>query len=256
MLASGVWSSADMATSSLRLSFLLAPLWRAARRQEVDVLHLCLSLKGSAYRKVMAAAVARHYGVPYVVHLHGGGFEYFWLTIGTRVRRAVDRLVLESDKVVVLGQYWVDVFAGWLPQTAGCRMRACGIPVVTTPVAAITEVVEHERNGLLVPVGDIGALANALRRLVENRDLRERLGRAARDDHARAHDIRAYAARLMDLWRDVATRRATTPEARDAKHRAVQGCRGKACRQSSVESRKFIGRLNSRQKKAPTSGAK
>ena len=39
---------------------------------------------------------------------------------------------------------------------------AHGVPVVTTPVAAITEVVEHERNGLLVPVGDIEALTAAL----------------------------------------------------------------------------------------------
>ena len=58
---------------------------------------------------------------------------------------------------------------------------ACGVPVITTPVAAITEVVEHERNGLLVPVGDIEALAEALRRLIDDPDLRLRLGRTARD---------------------------------------------------------------------------
>jgi glycosyltransferase involved in cell wall biosynthesis len=88
---------------------------------------------------------------------------------------------------------------------------ACGVPVVTTPVAAITEVVDHERNGLLVPVGDIDALAAALGRLIEDADLRQRLGRAARQDHTRAYDIRDYAARLVVLWRVVANNRRCAP---------------------------------------------
>jgi glycosyltransferase involved in cell wall biosynthesis len=88
---------------------------------------------------------------------------------------------------------------------------AYGVPVITTPVAAITEVVDHERNGLLVPVGDIEALAAALRRLIEDPELRLRLGRAAREDHARAYDIRGYAARLVNLWREVAANRKWSP---------------------------------------------
>lgn len=300
------------------LALALFRLWRAARQRKVDVLHICLSLKGSAYRKVIVASFARYCGVPYVVHLHGGGFEYFWLTVGARLRRAVDRMFVESDKIVVLGRYWVDVVAGWLPQTRGKievfanatysatgedepaddrRVRltflgelgrrkgtpqlmealgrladrndwtatiagngdveetrasarrlgiadrvnipgwldsaateevlrrsdilvlptfienlpmiileafAHGVPVITTPVAAITEVLDHERNGLLVPAGDIDALVGALRRLIGDPDLRVNLGRAAREDHARAYDIRGYAARLVDLWREVA----------------------------------------------------
>ena len=99
------------------LGLALFRLWRAARRREVDVLHICLSLKGSAYRKIIVASFARYCGMPYVVHLHGGGFEFFWLTAGARLRRAVDRMFVESDKIVVLGRYWIDVVAGWLPQT-------------------------------------------------------------------------------------------------------------------------------------------
>jgi hypothetical protein len=73
-------------------------LWRAARQRKVDVLHICLSLKGSAYRKVIVASFARYCGVPYVVHLHGGGFEYFWLTVGARLRRAIDRMFVETKR--------------------------------------------------------------------------------------------------------------------------------------------------------------
>ena len=296
----------------------LVQLCLAARRNKVDVLHVCLSLKGSAYRKVMVAAMARFCGVPYVVHVHGGGFEYFWLTAGAKLRDAMDRMFVDSSRIVLLGRYWVGIFSGWLPQTANKlvvmpnatpaaalapepsrdgRVRltflgelgrrkgtpqllkalallagrndwtatiagngdveatralaqnlglsgriqvpgwlgpeaiaqlmaksdiivlptfienlpmiipeafACGIPVITTPVAAITEAVQHERNGLLVPPGDIEALAEALRRLIGDAELRQRLGRQARADHARAYEIRDYATRLVTLWREAA----------------------------------------------------
>jgi glycosyltransferase involved in cell wall biosynthesis len=99
----------------IALCLALFRLWRAARRRQVDVVHICLSLKGSAYRKIIVGLFARYCGVPYVVHLHGGGFEFFWLTAGNRLRRAVDRLFVESDRIVVLGRYWVDVLAGWFP---------------------------------------------------------------------------------------------------------------------------------------------
>src|SRR5262249_1385971 len=45
---------------------------------------------------------------------------------------------------------------------------AWGIAVVATPVGSIPEVIEHERNGLIVPVGDVQALAQAIRRLVQD----------------------------------------------------------------------------------------
>lgn len=53
-----------------------------------------------------------------------------------------------------------------------------GTPVVAAAVGGLPEVVEHEKSGLLVPPGDPVALAFALRRLAEDEDLRNRLGRA------------------------------------------------------------------------------
>ena len=52
---------------------------------------------------------------------------------------------------------------------------AAGVPVVTTPVAGIPEVVEDGRSGLLVPVDDPDALAGAVDRLLGDATLRERL---------------------------------------------------------------------------------
>lgn len=53
-------------------------------------------------------------------------------------------------------------------------------PVVAGDVGGMREVVEHERNGLLVPPGDAEALAEALRHLAMSVSLRDRYGRRSR----------------------------------------------------------------------------
>ena len=53
-------------------------------------------------------------------------------------------------------------------------------PIVTTDVAGCRDVVEHGVNGLLVPPNDDIALAEALLTLINDADLRERMGVAGR----------------------------------------------------------------------------
>jgi glycosyltransferase involved in cell wall biosynthesis len=79
---------------------------------------------------------------------------------------------------------------------------AHGIAVIATPVGAIPEVIESGRNGLIVPVGDVPALANALGRLIGDPELRRRLGDAARRDHAQRYEIGSYVKRLATVWRE------------------------------------------------------
>jgi N-acetyl-alpha-D-glucosaminyl L-malate synthase BshA len=55
-----------------------------------------------------------------------------------------------------------------------------GCPSVSTRVGGIPEVVEDNRSGLLVPFGDVGALAGALEDLIRDKTRRRALGRAAR----------------------------------------------------------------------------
>lgn len=61
-----------------------------------------------------------------------------------------------------------------------------GVPVIATDAvgAVAGGLVQHERNGLVVPARDAGALADALRRLHDDPELRRRLGEQARRDVA------------------------------------------------------------------------
>jgi glycosyltransferase involved in cell wall biosynthesis len=81
---------------------------------------------------------------------------------------------------------------------------AYGLAVIATPVGAVPEVVDHARNGLLVPAGEVDALASALTRLLDDEGLRLRLGETARRDHAERYEINTYAMRLLSIWRRVA----------------------------------------------------
>jgi glycosyltransferase involved in cell wall biosynthesis len=68
-----------------------------------------------------------------------------------------------------------------LPYVA-LEAAAAGRPVVAFRTGGVPELVLHERTGLLVPPGDVAALADKLCRVLEDADLRQTLG-----EHGRAH---------------------------------------------------------------------
>ena len=58
---------------------------------------------------------------------------------------------------------------------------ACGLPIVTTDAPGCREIVRSGDNGLLIPMRDAQALAQALRILIDDEDLRAKMGRRARE---------------------------------------------------------------------------
>lgn len=57
-----------------------------------------------------------------------------------------------------------------------------GLPVITTPVGAIPEIISHGHTGILVPARDARALADAIDLALGDASAREALGKAARSD--------------------------------------------------------------------------
>lgn len=76
---------------------------------------------------------------------------------------------------------------------------ALEVPVVGTDVTGISELIEDGRDGLLVPAGDVGALAAALRATLEDPAGSRERAIAGRQKVARLHDGVAEAAALADL---------------------------------------------------------
>lgn len=66
---------------------------------------------------------------------------------------------------------------------------AAGCAIVATPVGAVPEVLEDSVSGFIVPPGDAAALAARCIRLLEDRSLRETVGRRAREEALR-HDVK------------------------------------------------------------------
>ena len=58
---------------------------------------------------------------------------------------------------------------------------ACGLSIVTTDAPGCREIVRNGENGFLVPMRDAQALAHALRILIDDEELRARMGRRARE---------------------------------------------------------------------------
>ena len=77
---------------------------------------------------------------------------------------------------------------------------AHGKPVVASDVGGLRDLVVHEETGLLVPPRDVAALRAALERLLADRDLRARLGAAARERAGREFAWSAVTDALLEAY--------------------------------------------------------
>ena len=80
--------------------------------------------------------------------------------------------------------------------------QTAGVPVVATSIGAANELIEHGRSGLLVPPGDVGALANAVSQVLQDPVLYDRLrsGGLATSERYRPE---AHAAAMESVYRAV-----------------------------------------------------
>ncbi len=123
--------------------------------------------------------------------------------LGTRTRGQIAELLASTDVLV----------APSVPTRSGKRegipvvlmeAMSSGVPVVASRLSGIPEIVHDRENGRLFPAGDATALADALSELATDSDLRDRLGRAARETALRELDVDTNAALLIDAIRAAA----------------------------------------------------
>jgi glycosyltransferase involved in cell wall biosynthesis len=113
---------------------------------------------------------------------------------------------LRTDMPTLYGLMDVFVLPSYRESFPRAPMEASAmrVPCVVTDIPGCREVVEHDRNGLLVPTGDPSALASAIITLLTRKDVARRMGHAGRQkalesfDEERVFEIlKAAYARLL-----------------------------------------------------------
>jgi len=87
---------------------------------------------------------------------------------------------------------------------------ASGRPVVATAVSGITEIIQHEQTGLLVPYGDVNAMANTLINLRRDAAFRQQLASRARVIAVERYHECKYTRQLTGLIQSLVTKRSSS----------------------------------------------
>ena len=77
----------------------------------IKVVHLHCAKKGSFYRKYIFFKIARLFNKKIVFHIHSGEFHLFYLNSNTIIKRMIEKILVESDAVIVLTNDWKEYFS-------------------------------------------------------------------------------------------------------------------------------------------------
>lgn len=102
--------------------------------------------------------------------------------------------ILSEASVFVLPSYSEGFSMGVL------EAMAAGLPVISTNVGAMSEVIKNSENGFILEPGDFESLYNKLTYLIENNDLCEKMGKNSIEIVKGYFDIEQIADRLGDIF--------------------------------------------------------
>jgi len=114
------------------------------------------------------------------------------------VRRDVEKL-MKSTKLFVLPSRWEG-----LPLTI-LEAMSSGAGIIATKVGGIPEVIEHEKEGILISPEDPTALARAITELLKDRELRVKLGINAYKKVKEKYSIEVYTKNILEFYKSLIT---------------------------------------------------
>ena len=156
-----------------------------------------------------AASLLKKEGVPIEIHIAGDPDPKNPASISLLVLEAwkkenvVTWLGVRSDVADLYNQVHIAVLPSYregLPKSL-LEAAACGKPIVTTDVPGCREVVVAGENGILVPLRNAQALANALKKLTEYPDLRIRMGKLSRRKAEQEFDEKKIIAETLAVYK-------------------------------------------------------
>lgn len=135
------------------------------------------------------------------------------LALELGVSNRIDWLGHREDLPDILAASDIFVFPSRFEGFPGAVIEAMalGLPVVAFDIPAIRELVQPERNGLLAPFGDAGALAVAIERLLQDPEHARSLGGSGREAFLTSLTLDRSARELANLYRFLTRRSAGSP---------------------------------------------
>lgn len=163
---------------------------------------------------VRACAILRDRGVRFRCQIVGGADKYAEV-----ISQLIDSLALQdlinlpgAVTQEALRDYYQDATVFALPclvvdngdrdgiPNVLVEAMAMEMPVISTDISGIPELIRHKQNGLLVPEKNAEAMADAIQNLLENAELRQSLGQAARQTVCREFNSRHTTVALKELF--------------------------------------------------------
>ena len=111
----------------------------------------------------------------------------------------MDILLMPYQKNVSIGLKGVDT-AKWMSPMKMFEYMSVGVPIISSDLPVLREVLVNNENSLLVEADNIKAWSRALNEVIYNEILAERLGSNAYDEYKNKYTWKLRAKGIIDLW--------------------------------------------------------
>ena len=166
-------------------------------------------VRQKGHEDYLRAAAALRAEWPELWHVFAGAGEQTQLREAARQLNVADRLIFAGfrrDMERVYAAADLSVMPGFAGEGVSGVLRealACGVPVITTDVGGNIELITHEQTGLVVPVRQPAALAEAIKRLVQNPSFTHELAERGRHMVLEHFSTEARARNIFGIYEEV-----------------------------------------------------
>ena len=148
---------------------------------------LKLNIVGTGSQKQELESLARDLGIENITTFYGAINN-----------TEVPTFLSQQDVFVVPSRFDSESFG-----VAAVEAQACAVPIIVSNVGGLPEVVKHEVTGLVIDKENPDELAQALLKLCNDKELREKFGQAGRERVKSLYDWNQNVAQMIDIYTQV-----------------------------------------------------
>mgnify|MGYP001345594998 CR=1 FL=1 len=123
---------------------------------------------------------------------------YISHTRAMQIMKTVDVLLMPYQKSVSIGAEGHDT-AGWMSPMKMFEYMATGLPIISSDLPVLKEILKDGENSILVPPDDINCWVKALDKVLNNASLAEKIGACAHQEYKENYTWTKRAARLIEI---------------------------------------------------------